>query len=92
MLDLLPLLTPQYPFWFFPGLQRMKTEFAFDSVRIGCGTGGQTEHLPGFGVNQFDSVPAPVRIIPDAGWANPYAGGNAVQDVAAQKAFSPFFG
>jgi hypothetical protein len=24
MLDLFPRLTPQYPFWFFPGLQRRK--------------------------------------------------------------------
>ena len=69
----------------------MKAECAVDSIRISCGTDRQTEHLSGFGVNQFDSAPAFIRPISDAGGANAYAAGNVIQTVTAQEAFGPFF-
>jgi hypothetical protein len=67
----------------------MKAERAVDSIRISCGTDGQTEHLSGLGVNQFDSAPAFVRPISDTGGANAYAACNVIQTVSAQEAFVP---
>ena len=85
-----PVSYPAVSFLVLSRPAAQKTEFAVDSVRIGCRTGGQTEHLPGFGMNLLDSVPALVRPISDAGGANPYAGGNVVQSITAQEAFGPF--
>jgi hypothetical protein len=67
----------------------MKAERAVDSIRIRCRTDGQTEHLSGFGVNQFDSAPALVRSISDARGANANAAGNVIEIFSAQKAFVP---
>jgi hypothetical protein len=87
-----PVSYPAVPFLVLARPAAQKTKFAVDSVRIGCRAGGQTEHLPGFGVNLFDSAPALVRPIPNAGGANTYAGGNVVETITAQEAFGPFSG
>jgi hypothetical protein len=40
----------------------------------------------------FDSAPALIRPISDAGGANPYAAGDVIQTVTAQEAFGLFPG
>jgi hypothetical protein len=87
-----PRSHPAVPFLILSRPAAQKTEFALYSVRIGCGTGRQTEHLSGFSVNLLDSAPALIRPISDAGGANPYAAGDVIQTVTAQEAFGLFPG
>jgi len=83
---------PAVPFLILSRPAAQKAEFALDSIRISCGTGGQAEHLSGFGVNLFDSVPAFIRPVSHAGGANPYTAADVIQAVTAQEAFGPFPG
>ena len=85
-----PVSNAAVPFLVLSRLAAQIAKFALDSMWIGCRTGRQTEHLPGFGMNLLDSASALVRPISDAGRANPYAASDIIETTSAQEAFGPF--